>query len=164
MSKPSWDQYFLDMLEPLARRSSCLRRKVSALIVLDNRIIASGYNGTPRGAKDCDDGGCARCASIITVGEALEVCVCSHAEENAIVQCAYLGVSCDGATLYTTWLPCLTCAKMIINAGIKLVVWMELYHNKQEIILDLFKQGDVSSIRIGDYRGRTDEAEEHRGS
>jgi dCMP deaminase len=142
------------MLEPLARRSSCLRRQVSALIVLDNRIIATGYNGTPRGVKDCDEGGCERCsrdAEMLRVGSDLDICVCSHAEENAIVQCAYLGVSCDGATLYTTWLPCLTCTKMIINAGIKLIIWTELYHSRQEIILDILKQGNVSSIKIGDY-------------
>ena len=104
-------------------RGNCLRRKVAAVIVRDRRLISTGYNGTPRGVKNCYEGGCARCASDTPSGSDLGECICSHAEENAITQAAYHGTSVRDGIMYVTISPCLMCAKMIINAGIIEVVY-----------------------------------------
>ena len=126
-SRPGWDQYFMDIALVAASRSNCTRRHVAAVVVRDRQIISTGYNGTPRGIRNCSDGGCPRCNSDVPSGEGLRQCLCSHAEENAIVQAAYNGIRLKGATLYTTYSPCLLCAKMIINAGIVEVVYHEHY-------------------------------------
>ena len=126
-TRPSWDDYFIDIAHVVKRRTNCSRRQVAAVLVLDKRIIATGYNGTPRGVKNCFEGGCPRCASNAPSGSGLGECLCSHAEENAIVQSAYHGIRTKGATIYVTLSPCLTCAKMIINAGIVEVVYDEEY-------------------------------------
>ena len=97
------------------------------MLVRDKRIISTGYNGTPRGVRNCNEGGCPRCSSNAPSGSHLTECLCSHAEENAIVQAAYHGIMVKGSTLYTTYSPCLLCAKMIINAGIVEVVYHERY-------------------------------------
>ena len=97
------------------------------MIVKDRRIISTGYNGTPRGIRNCNEGGCPRCASHAPSGTNLTECLCSHGEENAIVQAAYHGICVKDSTLYTTYSPCLLCAKMIINAGIREVVYRERY-------------------------------------
>ncbi len=125
--RPSWDRYFIDIAKVVAKRSNCRRRHVAAVIVKDRRIISTGYNGTPKGIKNCDEGGCPRCSSDAPSGEKLEECLCCHGEENAIVQAAYHGTSVNGATLYTTYSPCLLCAKMIINSGIAEVVYENRY-------------------------------------
>ncbi|MBR3506826.1 MAG: dCMP deaminase family protein [Lentisphaeria bacterium] len=125
--RPDWDEYFMEIAKVVAARSNCSRRHVAAVIVKDKRIISTGYNGTPRGIKNCNEGGCPRCNSNAPSGTALEECLCSHGEENAIVQAAYHGISIKGATLYTTFSPCLLCAKMIINGGIAEVVFNEHY-------------------------------------
>ena len=126
-SRPSWDRYFMDIAHVAASRSNCSRRQVAAVVVRDKQIISTGYNGTPRGIKNCSEGGCPRCSSDVPSGQGLHQCLCSHAEENAIVQAAYHGIAVKGATLYTTYSPCLLCAKMIINAGIVEVVYHEHY-------------------------------------
>ncbi|MBP7275387.1 MAG: cytidine/deoxycytidylate deaminase family protein [Kiritimatiellae bacterium] len=126
--RPDWDEYFMDIAHVVARRGNCSRRQVAALIVLERRIISTGYNGTPRGIPNCRDGGCPRCAGSSKSGEGLGDCVCAHAEENAIVQAAYHGIAVRGATLYSTVSPCLLCTKMIINAGLKEVVFEHDYH------------------------------------
>ena len=125
--RPSWDQYFMDIAHVAASRSNCCRRQVAAVLVRDCRIISTGYNGTPRGVRNCSEGGCPRCNSDTPSGTNLHQCLCSHAEENAIVQAAYHGIAVKGATLYTTYSPCLLCAKMIINAGIVEVVYHRHY-------------------------------------
>jgi len=125
--RPSWDQYFMDIAQVVASRSNCRRRHVAAVVVRDKQIISTGYNGTPRGVKNCIDGGCPRCNSDVPSGHDLHQCLCSHAEENAIVQAAYHGIMLKGSTLYTTYSPCLLCAKMIINAGIVEVVYHQHY-------------------------------------
>ncbi|MDE1798442.1 MAG: cytidine/deoxycytidylate deaminase family protein [Candidatus Micrarchaeota archaeon] len=125
--RPSWDQYFLDIAKVIASRSNCMKRQVGAVIIKDKRIVSTGYNGTPRGVKNCNEGGCARCNSFADSGTRLDECVCSHAEENSIVQAAYHGISIRGGTLYTTYSPCLTCTKMILNAGLSEVVYNEAY-------------------------------------
>lgn len=125
--RPEWDEYFLNIAKVVASRSNCIKRKVAAIIVKDRRVISTGYNGTPRGAKNCNEGGCPRCSSMAQSGTSLEECVCCHGEENAITQAAYHGTSLKGATLYTTYAPCLLCTKMIINSGIIEVVYNQDY-------------------------------------
>jgi dCMP deaminase len=110
-----------------ASRSTCLRRRVGAVIVKDRMVLSTGYNDTPRGVPNCGDGGCARCASDAPSGTGLDTCLCLHAEQNSIIQAAYHGVSINGATIYVTHQPCLTCAKMILNAGIRRVVFVGDY-------------------------------------
>ena len=125
--RPGWDEYFMNMAEVAASRSNCSRRHIGAIIVKDCRIISTGYNGTPKGVKNCDEGGCPRCASNVPSGENLGECICCHAEENAIVQAAYHGVRVKDSCIYTTYSPCLLCSKMIINAGIKEVIFLNRY-------------------------------------
>jgi dCMP deaminase len=137
MKRPDWDEYFMNIAEVAATRSNCSRRHVASIIVKDKRIISTGYNGTPRGVKNCDDGGCPRCASDTPSGEKLTECICSHGEENAIVQAAYHGISVKDASIYSTYSPCLLCAKMIINAGIKEVIYRKNYH-MEELTSKLF--------------------------
>ena len=113
----------MSIAKVVATRSNCIKRKVAAIIVKDRRIISTGYNGTPRGARNCNEGGCPRCNNLTESGKALEDCLCCHGEENAITQAAYHGTSLKGSTLYTTLAPCLLCTKMIINSGIIEVVY-----------------------------------------
>jgi len=121
--RPSWDDYFMNIAKVVASRSNCIKRKVAAIIVKDKRIISTGYNGTPRGVKNCSEGGCLRCASYGESGKNLSECVCSHGEENAIVQASYHGIEINKSCIYSTFSPCLLCTKMIINAGISEVVY-----------------------------------------
>lgn len=125
--RPDWDEYFLEIAKVVALRSNCVKRKVAAVIVKDKRIISTGYNGTPRGVKNCNEGGCPRCNDLTKSGKDLGECLCSHGEENAITQAAYHGVSIKDATIYTTFSPCLLCTKMIINSGIREVVYNAEY-------------------------------------
>lgn len=143
--KPDWDKYFMNIAEVVKSRADCLRRQVGAVIVKDNRILTTGYNGTPHGIKNCTEGGCERCllrhTGKLKAGEKEESCICLHAEQNAIIQASYLGVSTNGATLYCTSNPCSTCAKMIINAGIKRVVCFLNHHDKEGI--ELIKKAGI---------------------
>jgi dCMP deaminase len=125
--RPDWDAYFMEIAGIIAKRSTCLRRKVGALIVKDKRILSTGYNGAPTGLAHCADLGCVREASHVSSGERHELCRGLHAEQNAIIQAAYHGVSIKGAALYSTHLPCSICVKMIINAGIEQVLYAEGY-------------------------------------
>jgi dCMP deaminase len=140
--RPGWDEYFMGIAKVAALRSNCIKRKVAAVIVRDKRIISTGYNGTPRGTKNCFEGGCPRCNSLADSGTRLDECLCSHAEENAITQAAYHGVSVKGGALYTTFAPCLMCTKMIINGGISEVVY-NLDYPLNEVSFDLLKQAGV---------------------
>jgi dCMP deaminase len=121
--RPDWDTYFMSIARVVASRSNCSRRQVAAVVVADNRIISTGYNGTPRKVTNCFAGGCARCSGSAPSGASLEECICVHAEQNAICQAAYYGIRLEGATIYVTISPCLTCAKLLINAGIREVVY-----------------------------------------
>jgi dCMP deaminase len=125
--RPSWDEYFMNIAKVVAMRGNCMKRKVAAIIVKDKRVISTGYNGTPRGARNCNEGGCPRCNNMAESGTALDECLCCHGEENAITQAAYHGTSLKGSTLYTTFAPCLLCTKMIINSGIAEVVYNQDY-------------------------------------
>ena len=133
-TRPSWDEYFIRIAKDVSTRSNCCRRHVGAVIVRDNHIVSTGYNGTPIGTRNCFDGGCPRCNSEHKTGEKLEECLCVHAEQNAICQAARLGNAIDGGTIYVTCSPCLTCLKLLINSGIRKVVYDKLYkpYNEQE--------------------------------
>jgi len=125
--RPSWDEYFKQLTEVVATRSTCLRRSVGALIVRDKRILATGYNGAPSGLPHCLEVGCLRDQLGVPSGERQELCRGLHAEQNAIIQASLHGVSIKGGTIYVTLAPCVTCAKMIINAGIERVVYRDSY-------------------------------------
>jgi dCMP deaminase len=127
MSRPSWDKYFMEITSLVASRSTCLRRKVGAVIVKDKRILATGYNGAPRGLPHCEEIGCLREKLNIPSGEHQELCRGLHAEQNAIIQAAMYGTRIEGSQLYCTDQPCITCAKMIINAGIIKIFYRKSY-------------------------------------
>ena len=141
--RPSWDEYFMGIAEVVARRSNCIRRHVGAVVMKDNHILATGYNGTPRGVKNCFEGGCPRCAGKTKSGTHLEECLCTHAEQNAICQAALYGHALEGGTIYITISPCLTCAKLIINAGICEVVYGGDYAFL-DVVKDMFGQAGVA--------------------
>ncbi|MBI1909824.1 MAG: hypothetical protein HYS22_06610 [Deltaproteobacteria bacterium] len=147
IARPDWDEYFMSIARVVSLRSNCLKRKVAAILVKDKRIIATGYNGTPRGVKNCNEGGCPRCSSLAPSGSQLEECLCSHAEENAITQSAYHGVNIKGATLYTTFSPCLLCSKMIINSGLTEVVFNHNYP-LAEMPLKLLREAGIKIRQI----------------
>jgi dCMP deaminase len=142
LKRPDWDEYFMKMAQVAALRSNCVKRKVAAVIVRDKRVISTGYNGTPRGTRNCFEGGCPRCNNLADSGTRLEECLCSHGEENAITQAAYHGVSVKSAVLYSTFAPCLTCTKMIINSGIVEVVYNQDYP-LNETSFTLFREAGV---------------------
>ena len=125
--RPSWDNYFMEIAQMVATRSTCLRRSVGAVIIKEKRILASGYNGAPSGLAHCEEIGCIREQQKIPSGERHELCRALHAEQNAILQAALYGVSIGGATIYCTTHPCVMCAKMIINAGMREIVITSTY-------------------------------------
>jgi dCMP deaminase len=141
MERPSWDEYFLDMLEVIKKRSTCVRRQVAALIVKDKRIIATGYNGAPTGITHCGEIGCLRAQQSIPSGLRHELCRGIHAEQNAIIQSAVHGVSVKDSTIYITHSPCVLCAKMIINAGIKRIVYSGDYPDQMSA--ELLKEAKI---------------------
>ncbi len=128
--RPGWDEYFLQLAGLVASRSTCLRRQVGAILVRDDRIISTGYNGAPRGLKHCLETGCLREKEGIPSGQRYELCRGVHAEQNAIINAAFYGVATEGATIYCTNQPCLICARMIINAGIVKVVHQGNFDDK----------------------------------
>jgi dCMP deaminase len=146
--RPSWDEYFMEIAHVVAKRSNCSRRKVGAVIMNRNHILSAGYNGTPRGVKNCFEGGCPRCAGKTPSGKGLDECLCTHAEQNAICQAALHGVAIDGATLYVTISPCLICAKLIINAGIREVVYDGDYTAFLDTVKKMFKSAGVKYRRF----------------
>jgi dCMP deaminase len=125
--RPSWEEYFMDITILVARRSTCLRRAVGAVIVKDKRVLATGYNGAPSGIRHCGDIGCLRETMKIASGQRHELCRGIHAEQNAIIQAAYHGVRIKDATLFCTNLPCSICTKMLINAGIRKIYYQSGY-------------------------------------
>ena len=127
MDRPDNDEYFMEMAHLVAKRSTCLRRHVGAVLVKDKRVLSTGYNGSPKGTLHCEVKGCIREQMNVPSGTRHELCRGVHAEQNAIIQAAYFGVSVDGSTIYTTTYPCSMCAKILINAGIKEVVYSEGY-------------------------------------
>jgi dCMP deaminase len=127
VTRPSWDEYFMEIAHLVKKRSTCVRRQVGAVLAKDKNILATGYNGPPSGLSHCIDVGCLREKLGIPSGERHEICRGLHAEQNAIIQAAKHGTSIQGAVLYCTNLPCVICSKMIINAGITKIVYGEGY-------------------------------------
>jgi dCMP deaminase len=145
--RPSWDEYFMAIARVVASRSNCVKRKVAAVVTRDRRIISTGYNGTPRGVRNCNEGGCPRCNSFAEGGTRLDECLCSHGEENAIIQAAYHGVTVRGGTIFTTFSPCLTCTKLIINAGLSEVVY-NLHYPLGDTSLALLREAGVKVRQV----------------
>ena len=131
--RPSWDDYYINIAWVVASRSSCIRRSVGALIVVEKRIISTGYNGTPFGVKNCDEGGCPRCASDAPSGAGLEHCLCVHGEQNAIALAARQGSATEDASLFVTTRPCFNCLKESVQAGIREVVYDQPYDYDDEL-------------------------------
>lgn len=139
--RPNWDEYFMEITMVVAKRSTCLRRHVGAILVKDKHILATGYNGAPKRLAHCEETGCLRQQLGVPSGERHELCRALHAEQNAIIQAANLGVAIEGSTLYCTTAPCSLCAKMLINAGVIRVVFAGEYPD--EMAIEFFKQAGV---------------------
>ena len=130
MDRPDWDQYFMEIAKVVSKRSTCLRRQVGALIVKNKQIVATGYNGSPKDMAHCSETGCLREQLKVPSGQNHELCRGIHAEQNAVVQAAYHGVSVQGGTLYCTHQPCVVCTKILLNAGIRRIVYANPYPDK----------------------------------
>ena len=150
MVRPSWDEYFIEITRLVAKRSTCLRRQVGAVLVKDKNILATGYNGAPSGTSHCLDIGCLRDKLGIPSGERHELCRGLHAEQNAIIQAAKHGTSIEGATIYCNTMPCIICSKMIINAGIKRVVYLSGYPD--QLAEDMIRE---SGVVVDKFAGKT---------
>lgn len=140
--RPPWDSYFMALAKLAAQRTNCMKRRVGCVIARDRRVVATGYNGTPSGVTNCCDGGCIRCNADTAKGAALDLCLCLHAEENAIIEAGR--DRCYGSTLYTTLFPCVLCAKKIVQSGIRRVVFDSLY-TSDDAARSLMKAGDVEA-------------------
>ena len=149
----SWDQYFMQIAKLVASRSTCVRRHVGAVIVNNKHILATGYNGAPSGLKHCSEIGCFREQNNIPSGERHELCRGVHAEQNAIIQIAKHGINnIQGSTLYCTNFPCIICAKMLINVGIKRIVYADSYAEQDSFVLEMLKEANVKIEQI-DLKG-----------
>ena len=147
MNRPDNGEYFMEMTFLVSKRSTCLRRRVGAVIVRDKHVISTGYNGSPRGTKHCEELGCIRQQMNIPSGTRHELCRGVHAEQNAITQAAYFGTSVANATIYTTTFPCSMCAKILINAGITEVVYADGYVD--DLSKKLFAE---TNIKVREYK------------
>ncbi|HMA58697.1 MAG TPA: cytidine/deoxycytidylate deaminase family protein [Halanaerobiales bacterium] len=141
MDRPNWDQYFMEMAELASKRSTCLRRKVGAVLVKDRRILATGYNGAPKKLPHCEETGCLREQKNVPSGQRHEICRGIHAEQNLIAQSAVHGVKTEGATVYCTNQPCSICTKLLINAGIKKIYYKNPYND--EFTKKLLDQSEI---------------------
>ncbi|HNT53028.1 MAG TPA: cytidine/deoxycytidylate deaminase family protein, partial [Candidatus Syntrophosphaera sp.] len=139
--RPSWQQYFMQMALLAATRSTCLRRQVGAVLVKDNQILSTGYNGSPKGIAHCAEVGCLRQTNSVPSGQMHEICRGVHAEQNAIIQAGLNGSSTRGATIYCTHQPCSICARLIINAEIRTVYIAEKYPD--QLAEQLFSEAGV---------------------
>ena len=144
MERPDWDDYFLQLADLVATRSTCLRRRVGAVLVRNERIISTGYNGAPRGLKHCLDTGCLREERQIPSGHRYELCRGVHAEQNAIINAAYYGIATQDSVIYCTNQPCIICARMIINAGIVKVVHRGNFEDA--LALELMDEAGISIV------------------
>ncbi|MBM3705666.1 MAG: cytidine deaminase [Actinobacteria bacterium] len=145
--RPGWDEYFASITKQVATRATCLRRKVGAIIVKDKRILTTGYNGAPKGVKNCLDRGiCLREELGIPSGQRHEICRGLHAEQNAIIQAAYHGVNIKDGVIYCTNQPCAQCAKMIINSGIIKIYYFNDYPD--ELAQELLNEAGVELVRL----------------
>ncbi len=148
IERPSWDEYFLKMAFLVAERSTCLRHHIGAIIVKNKHVLTTGYNGAARNTNDCLKLGCLRNKLNIPSGERHEICRAIHAEQNAIIQSGVHDVAIEGGTLYCTHNPCIICAKMIVNAGIKRVVTCGDYPDNFNLVMELFEQTDIQLDKL----------------
>ncbi len=146
MTRPSWTEYFMTITKVVAKRSTCLRRHVGAILVKDKRILATGYNGSPAGLRHCEEVGCLREDSSVPSGERHELCRGLHAEQNAIIQAAYHGIPISGATVFCTNKPCVICSKMIINAGITKICYDQDYDDS--LADQMLAEADIEIVRF----------------
>lgn len=144
IARPGWDEYFLQLADLVATRSTCLRRHVGAVLVRNERIISTGYNGAPRGLKHCFDTGCLREERQIPSGHRYELCRGVHAEQNAIINAAYYGIATQDSIIYCTNQPCIICARMIINAGIIKVVHRGNFDDT--LALELMEEAGIAIV------------------
>lgn len=144
--RPGWNEYFMDISLMVATRSTCLRRKVGAVLVMENRVLATGYNGSPTGLRHCDETGCIRERQGILSGRDLHLCRGSHAEANLITQCAKFGIRAEGSTLYINTSPCSLCMKLLINVGVKRIFYRELYDDP--LALELAEEAGMEMIKF----------------
>ena len=147
--RPSYDEYFMEMAKVVSKRSTCLRRKVGAILVKDKHILSTGYNGAPKGLSHCSEVGCLRKDLKIPSGERHELCRGLHAEQNAIIQAAVFGISIKNSILYCTNTPCVVCVKMLINAGVNEIVFLGEYPDELAK-----KMLDESSIKIRNFNNK----------
>jgi dCMP deaminase len=153
-SRPSWGTYFMNITNLVAERSTCTRRAVGAVLVKDKRILSTGYNGAPTGLKHCLEVGCLRERLGVESGKMHELCRGIHAEQNAIIQAAYHGVSVKGATIFCTNQPCSICARMIINAGIQKIYYQSGYSDS--LAKELLQEAGIELMQIdSDNRGES---------
>lgn len=152
MSRPDNDTYFMRMAELVATRSSCLRRNVGAVVVKEKRVLTTGYNGAPKGLRHCAEVGCVRMENNILSGTRHELCRGVHAEQNAVIQAAYFGVSIKDSAIYTTNFPCVMCAKILVNAGIREIIYKDEYID--ELSRNVLEESKVTVRR---YVGPCDE-------
>ena len=152
-NRPSWDEYFLRITKEVAQRSTCLRRQVGALLVLDKHILTTGYNGAPSGLPHCLEIGCLREQLKVPPGERHELCRGLHAEMNALLQASQCGVKISGATLYTTTYPCSLCAKMLVNTGIKRIVTLTDYPDALAKEILSAANVKVEIVKLEDFKG-----------
>jgi len=144
--RPSWDDYFMQITDLVASRSTCLRRKVGAILVRDKHILATGYNGAPQGLAHCLEAGCLREALNIPSGQRHELCRAIHAEQNVIIQAARHGISIVDSTLYCTTQPCVICTKMLINAGVKKIIYRHGYPD--ELSEQMLAEANVETVKM----------------
>lgn len=157
--RPSWDQYFMEVCTVVAKRSTCLRRQVGAVLVKDKRILATGYNGPPHGLAHCEKTGCLRDFLGVPSGERQEICRALHAEQNALIQAARYGISVDGSMLYCTNQPCATCMKMLINAGINKVIYVNPYSDS--LAEQISKEAGLTVIKFEQDTRVGEEGQKH---
>lgn len=146
--RPSWETYFMDITALVAKRTTCLRRAVGAVLVKDKRILSTGYNGAPSGIRHCAEVGCLRERLQVESGMRHELCRGIHAEQNAIIQAAYHGVSVKGASLFCTNQPCSICAKMLVNAGISTIYYRSGYADA--LAREMLAEAGIPMIQVGD--------------
>ncbi len=146
VQRPPWDDYFMSITRLVAERSTCLRRKVGAILVREKRILATGYNGAPEGLQHCLDIGCLREKLEIPSGQRHELCRALHAEQNVLIQAARYGIGVVDAELYCTNLPCIICTKMLINAGIHTIYYAEGYAD--EMSMDMLREAGMRLVRL----------------
>ncbi|KAI5175668.1 dCMP deaminase [Nematocida sp. LUAm1] len=143
--RPSWKEYFISLAHTAAERANCMKRRIGAVIVKNNRVVSVGYNGTSTGTKNCIEGGCSRCNSNARQGSQLGECFCIHAEESALLQCDFS--SCSSGDLYTTVFPCRLCSRKIVQMNIKNIYYVYEYVHDEDV-LSLFKANNINIEKL----------------